>query len=1232
MMVTGNQQKYYIRSGTSRLDQKTQTDIVGSIHPDERSLPQLIAMSAEYSKLLLYYDPENKPDGAWYDFFADDHMFALSRILTFDANQRADQFLHLLKQLDYKLFIEEDASDEWSNAIEYTFEVFRLMDEWITIFRRDSLGIEGFAKEVKIARSSIQNEIDRFYFLAFHSESLFERRIRLPFDELQSIEKEGVPGRESKFSGLKDSEIRKKFRKGLNRIYYRLHNTTIHLQQTAEIYFERSTRSARHQPQTGLLIAFLKLYRQQALDFNEFAERHREFYYRSVLQESETKAEPDRAIVLLKASDQVSEAILKRGTRFMAGKDDENRDVLFELESNAVVNHAEITALQTMCLGQNPKYGLDSGDQGKFVTGLFTADNISKNFSGEVWPLLGEDKTGQFQSGSLKEGATGFTIGSTALFLSEARRRVTLRLLFETESFARFKLNLESLIGILENETSANFLYKLTSDGFLLDYTSPAGWYSKLQFSADFVDIGSSDEKPVLKISFVLDPQEPSVSGYNQQTHGPGLKGNYPFVRLRLNPDAHIYPYSILSPLQIERIKCDIRVEEILNPVVYNNIGQVNPDEAFFPFGPVPEKGSWMVVGHPEAMNKQVDELAFRIQWENLPDLPYGMQDYYRNYPGEVDNQSYKVGVQVLDKGNWKPVLKEHTWLFRSKDQHDAGPPHPEDRLSDTTLLKVENLKDRIPPTRPEAFDQEPVYTTRSQNGFIRIELAEPDQAFGHRQYPVLMSSVYLQNANVKKAKKLLPLPNEPFAPLINRLTLGYRQQLNKSITVNAQDGGFDLYYVHPLELEQWANSDPGQYSVPLLRRFENAGELRLTLSNVNPPQLVSLFFHLKDRLSENRYRKGPEIIWQYWYEEKWESFEDNMIVNDTTNGFLSSGIVELDLPSKLGNKPNRESSQVFIRTGVKDEYELVNYAFGVATQAIEAVRVVDTGQKNVSVVKAGSITGISGGAEGIDSVSQPLASFGGRSEENREEFHARIPQLLRHRSRAVHAHDVEKLVLSEFPVIRKVICLPGISSDKPQSDPGNMVITVVPDSTLYKETSKYRPQLSSGKLHDITLFLADKVSPFAKIEVRNPRYERVTLRCRVRFKSGVSAGMRIKELNKELISYLSPWIEDMTSDIEFADSFELTDITGFIYSRPYVEFVTGLSAIKIAEEHSNRFELSDTSRADKDHPALQPTRPWSVMVSDYTHEISILEKSRTHPSTPAGIGNLQLGDDFIIS
>ena len=151
--------------------------------------------------------------------------------------------------------------------------------------------------------------------------------------------------------------------------------------------------------------------------------------------------------------------------------------------------------------------------------------------------------------------------------------------------------------------------------------------------------------------------------------------------------------------------------------------------------------------------------------------------------------------------------------------------------------------------------------------------------------------------------------------------------------------------------------------------------------------------------------------------------------------------------------------------------------------------------------------------------------------------------------------------------------------------------------------------------------------SPFVKIEVINPHYERIRVICKVKFKGLLNPKNYISRLNRDLIEYLTPWIGSSELDEQFGNSFYRSKTMSFVSQRSYVEFITSFSIVK-TETTTGSFNIIDTANKE-DAEVILPEFPWSILTSVEQHDISAIDHQTFQKPVPRGIGNIKLGVDF---
>jgi hypothetical protein len=189
---------------------------------------------------------------------------------------------------------------------------------------------------------------------------------------------------------------------------------------------------------------------------------------------------------------------------------------------------------------------------------------------------------------------------------------------------------------------------------------------------------------------------------------------------------------------------------------------------------------------------------------------------------------------------------------------------------------------------------------------------------------------------------------------------------------------------------------------------------------------------------------------------------------------------------------------------------------------------------------------------------------------------------------------DYERLVLQEFPEVYKVKCL-NHSTEGSEHAPGHVKLVVVPDLRNQNAVDPLRPRFSLGKLDLIAQRLRQVASDFITIEVANPSYEAVRADFAVRFHKGFDRGLYTRQLQQDLVKFLSPWLYDEAADLTFGGRVHRSAIHNWVEELGYVDFVTDFKLEQVLEDGE---ELRDLEEA-------RATTSSAALVSAVDHAIS---------------------------
>jgi hypothetical protein len=415
---------------------------------------------------------------------------------------------------------------------------------------------------------------------------------------------------------------------------------------------------------------------------------------------------------------------------------------------------------------------------------------------------------------------------------------------------------------------------------------------------------------------------------------------------------------------------------------------------------------------------------------------------------------------------------------------------------------------------------------------------------------------------------------------------------------------------------------------------YSTDGNLFIGLDGEVGGGVLTLVFHLSGEAQSRTAFESPELAWFYLGLHGWQRLPATRVLADTTRGLMRSGIVTLDLPADLDRRGAcMPAGPAWLRVGANAHLEDFPALCAVHSNGLEVSRVADDEQGplvsgQVPVLSAWrSETAIAG----LETVLQVGECVGGAPAETREQFRTRISERLRHKQRAVTPWDFERLVLERFPRIAKAKCFASMVSSSPAPAPGNVLIVVVP--RVGEDDPCAHPVASVLELREIHAYVKALASAFVEVEVRNPSYEWIQVRCAVKFKAVDNDAWYLQKLNAEITGYLSPW-SGPGYGARFGWRIRRDDVEGFIRGRDYVEFLTDFSMLHIAESDEVVYSLGDTAEAREPAPAsglIAPRYPWGLALPMRRHFLQALRTEHAIAAQVTGIEELEVGSTFII-
>ena len=1230
---------FYRREGVlrdNRLIASTNSDYAKI---DERNLEDMLVFSQILSKLLKFHNAENKSYSD-FSFILKDELMVLSAISFYDLSKKESNFLTNIKNtLKFKRPLKKTKYLE--KSIKELSEVVTIFNQWL-VHLNESEQSNNSSSEIRndllvVVQNKLSEPAEEFkqlIDLAYKKQWITFDRKALKLEALNEKvwspeNSDAVSSSVSKINNIEEVS------NSLKHIFQAFYEVIINTKNNTKEYIETSLQKDNHSPHMSLLLSFYGLYRYPQEALNDFMNRYLDYYFGKILGIYPKNEIKNKVYLNFSLNKQTDYAYIDENDRFFAGQNKRGEAILYKPEYSSTINNIKLKKIYTHYL---PSLRLNSyGTANDIIENIYRQEIPMKIMAkkdskviNKAYPSFGEKQEylGS-QDQAMPKASIGFMISSPAFYLNEGKRNIVLGIESEQKSFDDLSKIIEFSRRDSDDESKDN-ITKILSNLISLEITCEDGWKKISNFS-----IGMSNAGPIINIAFTMEKEDGKFVIYDPKIHdGNEIKAKHPVVRIMLNNNAYRYGYSFLSILKLTNIYISTTSIEIKNLKLYNNLGEINQGTPFLPFGPKPQKGSYMLIGCNEAFMKKLKKLRINMEWYNMPENSGGFYTNYKEYGIGIDNSSFDISISNLENGSWEPKKPQNFKLFRTANTGLEKNPEPKGYLinkSVFTELDIDKLK--FVPDFKNIYTNN-IYDHLSRKGFIKIELNSPKEGFAHDIYPSVLSNVSLHNAKLLKLNTTKEPPKEPYSPQLKSISIDYISETviplnNNSTSIESLNSIGEVFHVHP-EGAQKVFPSEDRNSIKLLPKYEHEGSIMFGLEGLKPRQTVSLLFNMLNKSnSSSSTDDPPEISWAYLDKNKWYPISSSKIIMDTTNGFLKTGIIVIELPYEISNNNDiLDKEYYWIRASVKNNIHVTSHILDVTAQVITAtIEKPETLNDKYpdQVLPAQTIKRSVKNISGIQKISQPLDSFQGVAKETSKQYYTRVSERLRHRQRAIQPWDFERLVLDEFHEIEKITCLPNINSRYGKS--GNVLLVVSPKSE--SSLSPNEPMVNNETLYQIKSFMKKFVSPFITVETRNPAYERVKVICAVSFNENHNYGFYLQKLKDDINYFILG--NNKGNYVELQGSINVSDITSYIKSLPYINFITKFSMVQTAVDLNGNHLLIDTARTKENHETLEATQPWSALVPSSNHQIEVISTNEDKNYTQAGITDLELGQDFII-
>src|SRR5205814_5333112 len=193
--------------------------------------------------------------------------------------------------------------------------------------------------------------------------------------------------------------------------------------------------------------------------------------------------------------------------------------------------------------------------------------------------------------------------------------------------------------------------------------------------------------------------------------------------------------------------------------------------------------------------SKPLEHLQLNLRWSGLP--PRGLAAHYADYPGDDwAEPDFRVQLSLLSDGRWQESNGPSLPLFARR-----GEATQQLELDGAELLRLHHPV-LLPAAPPGVPAQAPEFGLASRQGFFRLQLVGPADAFGHVLYPRVMSETLTHNSRVKPDRGR-PLPLAPYTPLLESMTVDYTSRQRLTPRVNAEQARKgELLHITPFGLQ----------------------------------------------------------------------------------------------------------------------------------------------------------------------------------------------------------------------------------------------------------------------------------------------------------------------------------------------------------------------------------------------------------------------------------------------
>jgi hypothetical protein len=1202
---------------------------------DDREILDFILFVKEYSKKVSYYNKKNKIDGTWFDLLKSDETFLIAEISKFNILNFSALRVHLIKKYDEAFSIEGKklVFYEFFNS---TLDLFSQINEWYLDALKNNLTQQSSLIETEL-ETAIQEKLSLlakdFIDITgdFIKKQIVDQAVLAKFEVFNSIWKLNFSATSdnSDETLFDENDLNFAFKK-LTLIFNPAYEIVYNLVSKSKSLFSKSlNQNDNHKAHIGLIFSFLELFKHSLIDLNTFTQKHLDLYFKEVLKLSHLDASPTKIFASFEIDENIDFINVQPNTVLKVGQMENGADVLFHIDENIELNNIPLTHISTFFLSENKLF--DHQSRFNLISGLYSkvhaSDQDEVNFFNSdktAFSSLGEEQIFLSSEEMNMDRATiGFMLSSPVLQLSKSDRTIDIDFKFTIDSI---KYLSDLIIDIAQNkDTSEEVVFdEIFSNAFQIEYTAEEAW----THISNYKVISPTDwSTGIIRISFTLDKTYPDIISYDSQSHQLQITSEFPVLKFILNQDSFYNPYSFLNSMEVHQIDLNVKVENLKKMNCYVNSEEVDVQSEFEIFGVAPKKGSNLVLGTEELFNKKIHQLSIGWDYKNLNSLDQTLASYYKEYNLGIQNDTFKVKISALSNFEYSTSSKSEL-VYDLFDQTEEGALRHDKNFNQ---VDVDSLA--IKPNYKLKSSNFEEFSNDIETGYLKIELVAPNFAFGANLYDKVFNQVTEKTLKGKLQKEniaMLKFPNEPYAPSISGLTMNYEAKssliFNQSLfSENDFDQENSFYLISPFGIEKTFSKNSVTKNT-IVDNYSYEGELILGFDTSKTTFQLNLLFEIVKSENQN-YEFSRKLDWYYSSADGWTLFNAGDFLYDQTMNLMKTGVLSLKAPPDiLAVKDEFNESKIYIKACSKNKTNQFSLIRSIRTNSVSASEIItDSNQSDRRFIPPNSIEGFLDPIDGIINVEQHLGSIQGKNRESNMDFYMRSSELLRHKNRPVTKWDFEKFILSKFNWLSHVKCY----SVNGKNNQLNIQLLCIKKIEGHQNIDNIK--LSSAEKNEIKEYLKNYTSPFSKIEIINPVFEDLWIKCKVLFKN-ISNGKGIHKLHADLFNFICSWLYTPSEKNKIGAKIKKLDIINFLNSRPYVYFITGISIIHIKTLENGAQFAYDSAQQNTNNDYIEPGVKWSILVPKHNHKIEILENSEYAAPEPINFNELGIEESFLIS